>query len=387
MTTSSRTSPLTVNKESWVCSWYDEHGKRRWKSFGNTRRVGRREAERRYARFLADWHASEGVRSPGSAEELSVADLVERFLAHAREYYRKPSGRRTSHASNMDHATRELVALFGDQDANAVRATDLRRVRDLMVKHDLTRKTINERIGRVRQVFKWGVGQDLVAPDVLQRLQAVEPLKLGRGGAREGEGRRTVAEADLEAVLPHLPAPVAAMARLQWLTGMRPGEAMAMRLCDIDRSGDGVWVYTPAEHKTEHHGKTRHVELGPRAQRAIQPFLGRGARAHLFDPRDAVAAMHASRGGTGGRRPRRYAKHRGRYTAGAYRQAIHRACDAAGVERWCPYDLRHTAATRLRAEHGEEVARVMLGHSSISTTQLYGEVDRSRARAVAAEVG
>ena len=41
--------------------------------------------------------------------------------------------------------------------------------------------------------------------------------------------------------------------------------------------------------------------------------------------------------------------------------------------------LRHAAATRLRHEMGIEAARVVLGHTSASTTEIYAEVDRLNA--------
>ena len=40
------------------------------------------------------------------------------------------------------------------------------------------------------------------------------------------------------------------------------------------------------------------------------------------------------------------------------------------VERWHPHRLRHSAATRIRREHGLEAARVILGHSSAVTSEL-----------------
>ncbi len=45
-----------------------------------------------------------------------------------------------------------------------------------------------------------------------------------------------------EAVLPYVAPQVAAMIRLQQLTGMRPGEVVLMRPVDIDRNGN-VWIY------------------------------------------------------------------------------------------------------------------------------------------------
>ena len=71
------------------------------------------------------------------------------------------------------------------------------------------------------------------------------------------------------------------MMSLQRYTGMRSGELIIMRPCDIDRTGD-VWIYTPMTHKTEHYGKKRVVPLGPRSQRLLLPYLVRGAEMWCF---------------------------------------------------------------------------------------------------------
>jgi integrase len=76
----------------------------------------------------------------------------------------------------------------------------------------------------------------------------------------------------VEATLPYLLPPVQAMVRLQLHTGMRPGEACALRACDLDTAGT-VWVYRPARHKTAWRGKARVVAVGPRAQEVLRPFL------------------------------------------------------------------------------------------------------------------
>jgi integrase len=77
-----------------------------------------------------------------------------------------------------------------------------------------------------------------------------------------------------------------------------------------------------------------------------------------------------------------------RYTTRSYRRAIERACDAAGVPRFSPHQLRHLAAHRIRAKHGIDGARAMLGHSLASVTERYSrEVDRQTAAKIAAEMG
>lgn len=44
----------------------------------------------------------------------------------------------------------------------------------------------------------------------------------------------------------------------------------SIRPCDVDRADD-IWLYFPAEHKTEHHEKNRVIVLGPKARVLLMP--------------------------------------------------------------------------------------------------------------------
>jgi integrase len=134
----------------------------------------------------------------------------------------------------------------------------------------------------------------MVPGSVVQDLATVAGLQEGRTTARETAPVGPVSLAVVEASLPHLPKPVAGLVRLQLLTGMRPGEACSMRGRDLT-TGDEVWTYRPASHKTAWWGKRREITLGPRAVELIQGFLRVDQDAYLFDPRDAVADHQASR--------------------------------------------------------------------------------------------
>ncbi|MCP4453519.1 MAG: site-specific integrase, partial [Planctomycetes bacterium] len=59
----------------------------------------------------------------------------------------------------------------------------------------------------------------------------------------------------------------------------------------------------------------------------------------------------------------------------------------AGVVKWTPHQLRHTYATEVRRQFGIEAARILLGHASIVTTEIYAEVDRQAAQKVALAIG
>ncbi|MDB5351654.1 MAG: site-specific recombinase XerD [Planctomycetota bacterium] len=47
----------------------------------------------------------------------------------------------------------------------------------------------------------------------------------------------------------------------------------------------------------------------------------------------------------------------------------------------------HNAATSLRKEFGLDVARVILGHTSTPTTEIYAELDHEKAEVVMGQVG
>ena len=83
---------------------------------------------------------------------------------------------------------------------------------------------------------------------------------------------KPVPEHLVEPVLRLVALQVAAMIRLQLLTGMRPGELLLMRPCDIDRGGP-IWIFRPARHKHEHQGGQRVIDLGPKAQDLLRTVL------------------------------------------------------------------------------------------------------------------
>jgi len=49
--------------------------------------------------------------------------------------------------------------------------------------------------------------------------------------------------------------------------------------------------------------------------------------------------------------------------------------------------LRHTAAIRLRATYGLELAQAILGHKTLVATQIYAEKNVQTAMRLMAEVG
>ncbi len=300
----------------------------------------------------------------------SIGALWRTFQDHAAVYYRKPCGRPTGEASNLADAFRVVLELYAETPASAFTVAALRRCRDTLIDLELSRSTINARINRIRRVFTWAVSMELVPPHVLQSLRSLPALRRGRSDARESHPVLPVSWDTVTATLSQLHDPTKGIVETLWWTGMRVSEALGMRPLDLQMKGD-VWLYVPKEHKTEHLGHQRVIPLGPQAQAVVNRCL-RGIESLLF-PDEHTRVFEFPNGRC--------------HTPKSLRQAVQRAAARAGVPLWTPLQLRHAAATRLRAEVGLEAARVVLGHSSPATTEIYAEIDRNKARSLMLRYG
>jgi len=378
-------------------------------------KYGSEASQTEYDRLIAGWLAN-GRRLPSSSEgppDYTISEVLAAYWRHAQACYVK-DGRPTSEVSCIKQAVRTLQRLYGDIPAREFTPLKLKTVRTAMVDSGFCRNVVNRHVQRIKQVFRWAVENELIAPMVNHGLQAVAGLRKGRSGVRESDIVIPVDDAYVDAIQSHVSRQVWAIVELQRLSGMRSGEVVIMRGRDLDMSGK-LWLYRPASHKTLHHGHDRTVELGPRALAVIRPFLKPDLEAFLFSPVEAEAerrkAMQAKRktpiscgnrpGTNRKRKPKRTPKDR--YTRDSYRRAIARACDLADREarkrknlppdsgriipRWHPHQLRHNFATVVRKRYGIETARILLGHRSAVVTEIYAEVDRTKARKIVARIG
>ncbi len=335
------------------------------------------ETEARYHRLIAEWKVGQ-QQTPTNNHEITIDELVARFWVHAKTYYRRPDGSHTNEVEQLKLAMRPLCALYGSLHVGEFGPLALKAVRQHMIEAGGCRTYINRHVNRIRHVFKWGVGEELVSPSVLHGLQAVAGLKRGRCEARESEPVRPVPLRHVEAVRKRVGRQVKALIDLQLLTGARAGELVMLRPVDFIDTAGKVWTARLEMHKTAHHGRERLIYFGPRAQAAVAPFLAdRAVDKFLFSPaeadRERRAELHVKRktpiscgnrpGSNRRRRPQR--KPADHYSVGSYRRCIHRACDDAGIQTWGPHRLRHNAATEIRRQFGIEPAQLLLGHARV----------------------
>jgi integrase len=372
-------------------------------------RFGSSESRAEYDRIIVEW-ISNGRRLPapasGVGSDLTVNELLLAYLGFADSYYVK-HGRPTTEPASIRLSIRPLRPLYGDTMAKDFGPLQLKAIRQAMIGSGLCRNEVNKRTGRIVRLFKWAVGEGMVPPSVHHGLQAVSGLRRGRADVRESGPVKPVPEAFVDAIRPHVSRQVWAMIQLQRLSGMRPQEVCLIRSCDLDTSGR-VWIYTPREHKTEHHGRERKIYLGPQAQAVLREWLHPDLTAPLFQPREAMEERQAER--RRGRKTPLTPSQRGRkrqakpkrspgerYETRSYYHAVlygirkaNQEAEKSGnppIPAWHPNQLRHNAATRLRKEFGLDVARAVLGHSTPVVTEVYAELDGAKAAEAMERVG
>jgi integrase/recombinase XerC len=151
-----------------------------------------------------------------------------------------------------------------------------------------------------------------------------------------------------------------AVLELLYATGIRVSELCGLDRADLDESRRLVRVFGKG-------AKERAVPYGLPAQRALDDWL-RHARPALVNAASGDALFLGVKGG--------------RLQQTVVRRIIDAAARTAGLPHTSPHDLRHSAATHL-LDGGADLRAVqeLLGHASLSSTQIYTHVSTERLRA------
>ena len=167
-----------------------------------------------------------------------------------------------------------------------------------------------------------------------------------------------------------------AMLELAYSCGLRVSELVSLRLSQVDLAAEVVMVYGKG-------GKERIVPMGSAALRALTAYLA---------ARQQAAQVRSGAGGIK-RRSQAEARPHGAAFVTRLGRAMTRQGFFKALKRWAssderlswisPHTLRHCFATHL-LEGGADLRAVqeMLGHSDISTTQLYTHLSRIHLRKV-----
>lgn len=260
-----------------------------------------------------------------------------------------------------DHALSEFRQRHaGFTTWQALTADDFRKYLFEMMKRDLGRATIRLHFAALRSFFKWLTRrqgwvanplldvqlpkQEKKLPVVLTLTQVTEMLALPLSLPKSPRSPEWGPERDV------------AILELFYSTGMRLAELASINVEDVDAYSDTVRVIGKGR-------KERLLPVGSHAMLAIQRYRQK-------------AGVHGG--------PLFLSKLKKRITGQALADVVDKYWKASGMPiHVTPHKLRHSFATHL-LNNGADLRSVqeLLGHASLSTTQIYTHVSTQRMKEV-----
>lgn len=221
--------------------------------------------------------------------------------------------------------------------------------------------TQNRHLSAVRSLYKWLVSRDITDEDAAAAVASPKLSKRLPSTLSDSDVGRLLSACsdDPEGMRDR------ALIELLYASGARISEASALDVRDVDVRQRQVRLFGKG-------AKERVVPLYPQAVEAVQTYV-RDARPSLacFSGRATNALFLSSRGN--------------RMSAAALRERFERLVELAGLDpSITPHAMRHTFATQL-LDGGADLRSVqeLLGHESLSTTQIYTHLSVERLKAAA----
>jgi site-specific recombinase XerD len=279
------------------------------------------------------------------------------LAAFHRELVRRGSSRHTMRAYAGDLAELAEWATARERDPASLTYRDLRSYAAALSARGLARASVARKLAAVRTLH------DHLARSGEAAENPAELLPMPKKAARLP---RVLGPDDVARLLDHVPAsgPLEvrdrAMLELTYACGLRAEEV-------IDLDADAPDFESETLRVTGKGRKTRIVPIGEPAQRALERYLSHARPALVTDP-DQPALFLSRRGR--------------RLSSSDVRRRLDRwVREAAVAGHVSPHTLRHSFATHM-LEGGADLRSIqeLLGHSSVSTTQVYTRVEPGRLR-------
>ncbi len=246
-------------------------------------------------------------------------------------------------------------------DLSKVTAVEIQLYLNNLHLDGMSSATVARRVSCLRQFFRWAVNHGVITKDPTSLLEAPRRMR---------QLPSALSEAEVDALLnidtsKRLGLRDKAMLELLYATGLRVSELVQIKQADLSLRQGVVRVLGKGS-------KERLVPMGERALEAIQLYLD-DQRPKLVHGLTQDAVFVTERGTP--------------MTRQAFWYLIRRHARHAGInKKISPHMLRHCFATHL-LDHGADlrVVQLLLGHSDLSTTQIYTHIARERLQALHAD--
>jgi site-specific recombinase XerD len=289
---------------------------------------------------------SDNAVSPPWTEALAAfeADLVRRAVAE-----------KTRRAYAIDAAELARWASARGLHPASIDVRSLRRYAAGLSEQGRAATTIARKLAALRGLFR---------AQVQAGGRSENPAELLGSPKRAQRLPRVLKPAEVSALLDRIPAtsPLElrdrALFELAYASGLRAEELVSLEVDSIDFDSESIRVEGKG-------GKTRMVPVGEHAVRAVERYLAKARPALLHQGEQALFISKSGR----------------RLSTSDVRRRLRSWARAVGLPEVHPHALRHSFATHL-LEGGADLRSIqeLLGHATISTTQVYTRVEATRLR-------
>ena len=294
------------------------------------------------------------------AEELNMTpDFQQEREAFMQRKQNPVKGPMNGHAPVMG-GTNTVTKVLLEADVNIIR-TFLTRLDE----HHYSPATMARKIATLRSFYRWMEKAGLIPSNPMVLIRTPRQTKrLPKAIGVEQVERLLAAPDDTDL----LGARDRAILETLYSTGIRVSELVGINRCDIDDSNEALIVRGKGR-------KERIVPLGSHALVALRHYMKMLDGAHIGMANGTLAPDPDS--------PLFINKHGTRLSTRSVRRKVSKYLVTAGLDPdISPHTLRHSFATHL-LDNGADLRSVqeLLGHQSLSTTQVYTHLTTQRMRA------
>lgn len=300
------------------------------------------------------------------ADSARARDLCDAFLSYLLRVRNYSANTADAYAQDLDC----FLVWASNCGVDVLSAThrDFRRFLSSLAGAGYAKTTVNRRLSAVRSFYSWLVRQGVIDSNPAAVVSSPKLPKPLPHVLSQDDVSKLLATADTST-----PAGLrdAAMVELLYASGARIGELSSLDVDGVDFSGQSVRLYGKGS-------KERIVPLYRAALAALDAYMFRGRPVLLARGAKGLTDVQAA----DARRALFINSKGSRMSERSLRARFDRLLTQAGLSGMAsPHTMRHTFATEV-LEGGADLRSVqeMLGHASLSTTQIYTHLTPERLR-------
>lgn len=297
------------------------------------------------------------VGKSGKGRGCQMENTIEEFLNYLREVKKTSANTEASYRRDLTKLVKYL-GMQGVEDLTKATTVNIQSYVLYLEKNDFAAATVSRNIASIKSLFHYLFKEGRIQEDISEKLKAPKIEKKLPEVLTTEEVNRLLDQprgGSLKEVRDR------AMLELLYATGIRVSELIGLNVNDVNLQVGYIII------RDAH--KERVVPFGAPAKRALVEYL-RNARVQLLSDTTSDVLFANCQGQPMSRQ-------------GFWKIVKYYAKKAGITSDITPHTLRHSFAAHL-VENGADLRSVqeMLGHSDISTTQIYANMTQNKIREV-----